>query len=405
MEKLICRMDREIPLLQLAISASGESFSNSIPPSVSPSRLLQASTFLTMGDTQFASKPTHRAQIGPQFVLSVYMLFTAHTVSPRNHDTAYQEPNFKIPIWQEAIHKSTVRIFRKTKAPHSTKIPDDSDVLLGSTTLEYSYELDMVEDLNDERVHSDEHTTDSDGQHHVGIHETIPIRQITRLFYTNSGKILNLGDGPGGDLPVLLLKREVECQLETNSENVEKEETEKAGLPAHFDPEWIAFQVWEGDYDSDNSSTEAESDGDATSDEEDAALKCTVDICEPKPEDNIEPQLNDLSLTSEKIAPGSLEANDLTARNKDQSLSHVVERSPCHAITMSLSLIEMMIRLAGLQESQQMSHLSIPDHILTHFLDQLSSTEVQGSSNSTSREQIRQRIGFDPVSELSNQTA
>lgn len=397
-------MDREIPLLQLAISASGESFSNSIPPSVSPSRLLQASTFLTMGDTQFASKPTHRAQIGPQFVLSVYMLFTAHTATPRNDDAAYQEPKFKLPIWQEAIHKSTMRIYRKTQAQHSTKIPSrDPDVLLDSTGVEYSYEVEMVEDLNDERVHSDGHTTDLDGQHQVGIHETIPIRQVTRLFYTNSGKILNLGDGPGGDLPVLLLKREVNCRLGTSSEDNEEKEMKK-GLPAHLDPEWIAFQVWDGDYDSGNSSTEDESDADTATGEEDTTRRCTVDVFEPTPEDNIESQLSKMSLKSEKSSPGSLEANDRTARNEDQSQDQCVERSPFHAITMSLSLIEMIIRLAGLQENQQMSHLSIPDHILTHILDQLSSTEVQDSPNTKSREEICQRIGFDPGSESSHQT-
>lgn len=359
-----------------------------------------------MGDTQFASDPANRAQIGPQFVLSVYMLFIAHTASPINDDTAYQEPKFKLPTWQEAIHKSTLRIFRKTQAPHSTKIPDrDPEVLRSSTSVEYSYELEVIEDLDDERVHCHEHTTDLDGEHEVGIHETIPMRQVTRLFYTNSGKILNLGDGPGCDLPVLLLKREVDCRLGTSSEDGEKKETKKAGFPAHLDPEWIAFQVWEGDYDSGSSSSEDENDADSASDEDDNTRRCRVDICESAPEDNIESQLNNISLNSEKTASGSLEANDLTTTNKDQSQNQFVERSPFHAITMSLSLIEMIIRLAGLQENQQMSHLSIPDHVLTHFLDHLSSTEVQDSPNTKSREQIRQRIGFDPVSEPSHQTA
>lgn len=73
MRDLLRRIDQDIPALQLAISTSGVSLSASIPSGVSPSRLLQANTFLIFGDTQFASNPTRAVQIGPSFSLSLYM--------------------------------------------------------------------------------------------------------------------------------------------------------------------------------------------------------------------------------------------------------------------------------------------------------------------------------------------
>lgn len=77
-KSVLDRIDREMPLLQLAITASGETLSTSLPAGISPSRLLQASTLLIVGDTQHAQDPYRTVQIGPSFALSVYMLFLAH---------------------------------------------------------------------------------------------------------------------------------------------------------------------------------------------------------------------------------------------------------------------------------------------------------------------------------------
>jgi hypothetical protein len=128
---LLERIDREIPLLQLAISASGESLSTSLPAGISPSRLLQASTLLTVGDTQFAQDPTRPVQIGPAFTLSLYMLFLGHastliphgatditdiTISTHNHSSSSSSigtgyglgEGERKPLWQEVLHKARV---------------------------------------------------------------------------------------------------------------------------------------------------------------------------------------------------------------------------------------------------------------------------------------------------------
>src|SRR5271156_3008724 len=56
--KLLERLEDAVPLINLAITTSGASLSSTLPSTVSPSRLLQASTFLTAGDTEYANSPT-----------------------------------------------------------------------------------------------------------------------------------------------------------------------------------------------------------------------------------------------------------------------------------------------------------------------------------------------------------
>ncbi len=73
--KLLTRIEDAVPLINLAITTSGASLSTTLPASVSPSRLLQASAFLNSGDTQYSMKPNKPNQIGPNFTLSPYMHF------------------------------------------------------------------------------------------------------------------------------------------------------------------------------------------------------------------------------------------------------------------------------------------------------------------------------------------
>ena len=54
MKQLLERIEDAVPLISLAITTSGVRLSPSLPHTISPSRLLQASTFLTAGDTQYA---------------------------------------------------------------------------------------------------------------------------------------------------------------------------------------------------------------------------------------------------------------------------------------------------------------------------------------------------------------
>ena len=104
-KKLLERIEDAVPLINLAITTSGASLSTTLPATVSPSRLLQASTFLTAGDTQFSISPDQAVQIGPTFTLSVYMLFAGH-------DRPQNEEEIRETTWKEVIHKARVKLRR-----------------------------------------------------------------------------------------------------------------------------------------------------------------------------------------------------------------------------------------------------------------------------------------------------
>jgi hypothetical protein len=105
-KKLLLRIEDAVPLINLAITTSGASLSTSLPATVSPSRLLQASTFLTACDTQFSIEPSRPVQVGPAFILSVYMLFAGHA------HRAHIEGGIRDTTWKEVIHKARVKLIR-----------------------------------------------------------------------------------------------------------------------------------------------------------------------------------------------------------------------------------------------------------------------------------------------------
>ena len=61
----------------------------------------------------------------------------------------------------------------------------------------------------------------------------------------------------------------------------------------------------------------------------------------------------------------------------------------------------MLIRLTALQQFQQASHLSIPDELLTFFLEESSTTGAggDGEERRRTRREARQKVGFDPYDE------
>ncbi|TDZ44935.1 Ran-specific GTPase-activating protein 30 [Colletotrichum trifolii] len=335
MKSLLARIDRDIPLLHMAITASGESLNSSMSPSISPSRLLQAGMFLTFGDTQYAADPFRPVQIGPAFTLSLYMLFVGHAAQypgtehkrpshlpdtpctpqreePRQY--GFKEGDRK-PLWQEAIHKARVRLCRTPMdyafdsengfhSATSTNRHSKTDRMFGSGHHPlgqhngYAYHLEVVEDLDDGRVHDevDAQTSAYDDIDSAGIRESIPIHQISKIFYADTGRILNVGNDGGFDSnPVLLLKRDmsskppshleeeiVACtndevsdagsvtgralEEEEDQEDIDRQLREESAaldmlkelpgpkvggprlrFPCHLDPEWIALEVFEED--------------------------------------------------------------------------------------------------------------------------------------------------------------
>ena len=442
--KLLSKIEDAVPLINLAITASGASLSSSLPPTVSPSRLLQASTFLTAGDSQYANSAAGRIQIGPTFVLSLYMLFSGHI-------RAQDEDDVRRSTWKEAIHKAVVRLMRvplgslhefpgvAMSTPYQkTSTPQDpnNDYFASSAmrSNEFAYQLVIVEDLDDDRVHSfedDEPQPESCGDiDTAGIRELVPVHEISKIFYADTGKILNIGSEGEANNPVLLLKRDPRAVPPRRMMNAydEFEDVAELGnttspltfdngkdanhpsstqnlqhhsnitpsdhpqqqiahtkspwrLPSSLDPEWIAFEVYK---EADDSDTETENES-------------TVSVKQP--------QMDATTPSPPTAALSRLHVNSSTptsASEQPSSKAQTPSIPSIPAVRTSLSLLEMLIRLLSLQQFQQTPHLSIPDELLTFFLSESASTGV-ASNNVQQRKQLREdarrRVGFDPYDE------
>jgi len=487
---LLKRIDDEMNLIQFAISTSGETLSSNLPPGISPSRMLQASNLLSFGDLQFMNDPSRPVQIGPSFTLSLYMLFRGHSSATNQSGNASHRPSTpkssertregpygigegeRKPIWQEVMHKARVRLCRtpigcvfdnvngyrlsSSAGAHrngNTAAADGSVDIFGRTD-EYSYYLEIVEDLDDGRVHDD---SDIKPQPFgdismAGIRESIPIHQISKIFYTDTGRILNIGNSADGDNnPVLLLKRDPNAPTptklkqgwyETDSDDEDDafeqtqgssaaddeqadidrqlfQEIEPAGkveetqvnsragyLPAHLDPEWLALEVYVEDDDDPDSDDEDEQ-GCDTIEHRPVQQLPSARITGLQDRSSVDRSLLDplrrLSLQSSvpsspsQAVTGS-EPGVMGNKSFERSVPQA-NRSPFGSIVSSLSLLEMLIRFTSLQEFQQTPHLAIPDHFLTFFLEETSTTGLQGEERWAVRNQAKRRMGFDPYTD------
>lgn len=457
---------------------------------------------LVIGDTQFSGDPYRPVQIGPSFTLSLYMLFLGHSTAGKAPSKTAKEENDqdtprgkrtetpygvgageRKPIWQEVLHKARVRVCRTPPgwefhqgrgfAPSSketVKIIPDVDSAGSSSSLapseedqgEYAYYLEIIEDLDDGRAHEESQACDNayDGILHAGMKEAIPMYQISKLLYTDSGRILNIGaDNNFENSPVLLLKRDPSATAPTktmthmapeeeseedNSSECSEDEDEQDGVdrqlreeskgwkeagkedapadidqghvhwrfPGHLDPEWLALEVFVedgndqgesvndgGDEDEDDDDDD-EQDG---SDDEDGGTSAR-----PKQRrsvnKHIAEQTQNMSLSSAApIYHHQPARNASSSGSKDIPMSEIlpprVVQSPYGTVTSSLSLLEMLVRLVSLQQFQQTSHLAIPDHILTFFLEETSATGLCGEARWQAKRAAKQKMGFDPFTD------
>ncbi|PBP23213.1 RanGTP-binding protein [Diplocarpon rosae] len=453
-QSLLTRIEDAVPLINLAITTSGSSLSTTLPASVSPSRLLQASTFLTAGDTQYSMNPVGSVQVGPAFTLSLYMLFAGHSNRVHNSD------DMRDTTWKEVIHKAKVKLMRiplqsigqgDSRAVVLDSVEHDgtgNPMLTGEGRQnEYAYHLEIIEDLEDDRFHSFEDDEPQPGPYGdirlAGVREFLPIYQISKIFYADTGKILNIGTEGETNSPVLLLKRDVHAlpprrmmeEVEKGNEWYEEPAAEaeelasdtsgtEAGdsqddidqqlrrestmpipedvppqeasvgdrawrLPADLDPEWLAFEVYA---EPEDSSSEDGLDGN-----DDSAY---ISHRPSSPDQALAAGLSHLDL-GPKSSPPPSPVRQLASSSSPPKFSTREHSSPLGPIRSSLSLLEMLIRLTALQQFQQASHLSIPDELLTFFLEESSTTGAggDGEERRRTRREARQKVGFDPYDE------
>lgn len=455
-KSLLVRIEDAVPLINLAITTSGASLSTTLPASVSPSRLLQASTFLTAGDTQYSMNPSAPVQVGPAFTLSLYMLFAGH--SYRVHDSE----SIRETTWKEVIHKARVKLMR-VPLQHTLEMPIletienggiENPMITGDGRHnEYAYHIEMIEDLEDDRVHTFDDDEAQPGPYGdvqlAGIRDFLPIYQISKIFYADTGKILNIGNQGETNNPVLLLKRDINAQpprrmMEEGEkgnewydeptpepETLDGAASESSGteegdsqddidqqlrrestvpriqeiaheqqliedrawrLPADLDPEWMALEVY--------TETEDSSSEDGLDVNDDSAYMShrPSSSGEEQVEENLADGLSHLNLDSQSSPSSSTQ--QLASSSAFPKVSSP-KPSPLGPIRSSLSLLEMLIRLTALQQFQQASHLSIPDELLTFFLEESSTTGAggDGEERRRTRREARQKVGFDPYDE------
>ncbi|KAF1911999.1 RanGTP-binding protein-domain-containing protein [Ampelomyces quisqualis] len=459
MKKLLERIEDAVPLINLAITTSGVSLSTTLPNTVSPSRLLQASTLLTSGDMQYCSSRPRSQQIGPTFTLSMYMLFAGHANRPH-------EEGLRDTTWKEVMHKARVTLMRvpldnvydfptpfgltseRANEGKHRHIPSDNMIQ------EFAYQLLIVEDLNDGRVHTFEDDEPEpepyDKVEQAGVREVIPIHEVSKIFYADTGKILNIGTDGESNNPILLLKRDINAApprrmmeqqpsntgyesddshtIGENDELAEQTELENqlrrestpgfqeadgsaAQLPAYpwrlpptLDLEWMAFEVYTED-----PSTDSELDDTEIVELEDLSSPPN-DVSATRQGSESPSLLSDISKLN--LRPSTPILSPSPSQNTQivpspQKSSTPAPHSETHTpttlppIKTSLSLLEMLIRLTALQQFQQSSHLAIPDEFLNFFLSD-SSTVGAGSDADLRRRvrrEARMRVGFDPYDE------
>ncbi len=428
-KKLLERLEDAVPLINLAITTSGVNLSSSLPSTVSPSRLLQASTFLTAGDTKYSMNPHEAVQVGPTFTLSVYMLFGGH-IRPQ------EEEDMRQMTWKEVMHKARVKLRRVPmdvalengvqkafagSAEHET----ESSIPSEGRPDEFAYQMMITEDLDDDRVHSFEDGDQQPGKFDdvelAGVREIFPVHQISKIFYTDTGKVLNIGTEGELNNPFLLLKRDMNAippRRRMNKQEVEEDAEEPVGsfendvqdepavygsrqnqqapdpwrLPPDLDPEWIALEVF----------TEAE---DSDDDESEVDIGSSPSLQATR-SDSVDSQLTSM-MPNLRIDPKAVSSSSSPSAQQQllpTSTSRLATKPPppwVNSIRTSLSLLEMLLRLTSLQQFQQQSHLSITDELLNFFLEESAATGAGGDEvhRQRLRQDARRRVGWDPYDE------
>ncbi|GBC03591.1 hypothetical protein RclHR1_05200002 [Rhizophagus clarus] len=194
-ELLIQKIERFVPYLNLIMTTSGANLNWSLPNSVSPSRFLQSSNLLSEANRKFTNSKDEQIRVGPVYKLKLYYMFTA-SVRPKS---------IKDFTWKEEFTKCDASLNRIREIEGKKKRKNK----------EFIYELALTEDLNDGRYHEEFDTEDIAKQKETKSklgkpNETIPgkvlripVSDISRLYYTSSGNLLNIEESRS---PVLVLK-------------------------------------------------------------------------------------------------------------------------------------------------------------------------------------------------------
>lgn len=296
--ELIEMIDDLIPLVNLSLSQYLPRFDTNI---ISYSRLLHASSALVTGDAIMNyTTPSASIQIGSPFPIRLYSLF----------EGSNRKNSISDATWKEEFVKGVATI-QRVATPGSR-----------------SYQLKFVEDLDDGRFHEE-------GE--VQKINLFDVTDIVKMYYTISGKLLNIEDS---SLPVLVFKI-----AKKEGTSGFKTDTPRATMKT----EWIALELYRTDLESDDD------DGDD--------------------EKGITKHLESLEINSEKQSGGPN------------------NRAPID----SLCLLEYLIRLCSLEMREFMPHSKVDDRIFSLYFISADKETVSDTSNAQFGTSNSNMIGKSPA--------
>ncbi|CAJ0832717.1 1904_t:CDS:2 [Entrophospora sp. SA101] len=308
------------------MTTSGVNLGWSLPNSVSPSRLLQASNSLSEANRKYNKEKIKnngsikQVRVGPLFKLKLYYMFTA-SVRPKS------VADF---TWKEEYTKCDVAVYRICA--------DDNNInrKKKKKKLEYVYELVLIEDLNDGRYHDEFDIEDPKKQKEIksklekpnvsipGKIKRIPVTSISRLFYNSSGSLLNIEESKSPVLVLKVMKSLSSSKLPINDKN--------------------------------------DSDSTISGDEVDEGIE----------------------IEKEKMINKKIENKNTTSNtyNDDDDIDDDNETMVSNINT--LSVLEYILRLSALEVSEQTNHLEVADEKINLFLKDDESSGGGGSAAASS---------------------
>lgn len=293
LKRLLTQVDDTVPSLYLSLRSIDSSSDK-----ISSSKLVQASNLLQQQQQQPSS-----------FTVTLYSLFAANIRPP----SALAPSSFEC-TWKEEARKCHLTIEKQKRLPSSPSSPP----FIG-------YELVLKEDTDDGLYH-DKDDKPKEWRWQVD--------HIKRMFYTKSGKLLNIEDARASVLVFKLLKKDLDGGDETSSSSPQPVMKAKEATPDIQRGElqvadWFAVEIWNDNDDSDDNDSEEE-DGDD----------------------------NDTESTNKK------QSKTKRDDTKDAIGSDLTEPMP----SMNLLLLEMVIKLALLEVTEQMNHLNASDELLNLYM-------------------------------------
>lgn len=390
---LLFRIEEAIPLISLALTTSGANLSSRMPDSVSPGRFLQAGNYLRKADERFESlmdsckDPSQvpiRVQVGPAFTLVLYTIFYGAMRNPhlaKSSDIMWKEEHARCQVKLWRVNDLGAVSFETQESSSSSKPKGTSLLSDFSEQLEYQYVMTIDESFKDGRYHEKDEKPSC---------RAIDISAVTRLFFSASGKLLQIEESKS---PVLVLKLNAAFDPMRNmttsrksrtNENGEDSETASetelsdpedesfiyeqnhehlAAGPEHV--EWLAFEQYSAGDDLAEEDLEDELEASVSSSEEE-----DYDESDRSSSRGLSDDLKSLRLSDQSAVSSS----PLAVSTPSAKLGRHTEGRG------SLSLLEYLVRISALQSNDQESIYSIHDERIALYLRDESAT---GAATST----------------------